>query len=264
MPQISGREALRKHTGQAGAIQLIGARGSQRVLEKVDEAAVAPIPEIHPGLRILVREQRTAADEMIRPVMIQRTLPGVPRIGGNGMRGRADGKQVEQGQFAISIPLVFQESFSAHPAVREQVRIAIQHPWKSPRGRKSVWRVSRFRRRWRNIARPSSRPPAGRMYRWMRSRCPTYGRRWKRPSSGRTSHAPDTLCSARNSSVARTRACDCSRGIQPCSAPMQIAVSPKPVAARLAISRLGPFARPPSALARSSTRPVTGSLSTQK
>jgi len=38
----------------------------------------------------------------------------------------------------------------------------------------------------------------------------------------------------------------------------------KPVAARLAISRLGPFARPPSALARSSTKPVELSVCSQK
>src|ERR1041385_590038 len=45
---------------------------------------------------------------------------------------------------------------------------------------------------------------------------------------------------------------------------MQRAVRPKPVAARLAMSRLGPLARPPSASARSSTNPVEGSDCSQK
>ena len=44
------------------------------------------------------------------------------------MGGRADGQDIQQAQFTIGVPFVFDEAFPAAPAVREQQRIAIQHP----------------------------------------------------------------------------------------------------------------------------------------
>ena len=107
---------------------LIGARGVYRVQKKIEKAAIATIPEIDPGLRILMREQRAAADELVVSVLIEGALPGVPGFRRNGMSGRADGQNIEQAQFAISVPLVLNEAFSVTLAVREQHRIAIQHP----------------------------------------------------------------------------------------------------------------------------------------
>src|SRR5258708_9831043 len=44
------------------------------------------------------------------------------------MRRGANRQQVQQREFAVSVPFEFQKSFPEFPTVREQVTIAIQHP----------------------------------------------------------------------------------------------------------------------------------------
>jgi len=89
-----GPEAERKHFGQIQTIQVVGARGVHRVLEEIDEAAVAAIAEIHPGLRVLMGEQRATADKMVGSVRIEGPLPGIPGVRRNGMRGGTDGQKI--------------------------------------------------------------------------------------------------------------------------------------------------------------------------
>ena len=81
-----GTEAERKEFGEIETVEIVGARRIHGVLKEIDEATVAAIPKIHPSLRVLMREQRAAANEMIRPVGIDRALPGVPGFGRNGVR----------------------------------------------------------------------------------------------------------------------------------------------------------------------------------
>ena len=80
-------EAERKQFGQVQAIQVVGARSVDRVEEKIDEPAVAAVAKIHPSLRILMREQRAAANEVIWSVRIEGPLPGVPSFRRNRMSG---------------------------------------------------------------------------------------------------------------------------------------------------------------------------------
>src|ERR1700732_489589 len=44
------------------------------------------------------------------------------------MRGRPDRKQIQKRRLAVGLPLVLEEAFAALPAMRQDQRIAVQHP----------------------------------------------------------------------------------------------------------------------------------------
>ncbi len=118
-------------TREAAAERLVRARRGHRVREPVHPAgpALAAPPEIHPGMRVLVHEQRIRmADVSEASERHGRTRPRRPRLGGDGVAGRPDGQQVENHQLAVARPPRVEESRLRPPAVRQQGGVAGQHP----------------------------------------------------------------------------------------------------------------------------------------
>src|SRR5215470_15166166 len=109
------------------------ARGDSRVFKIIDSRrlALAPSPKIHPGMRVLVNEERRGrAQILVLAVSDPVALPCVPRLWRDRMRRRADGHQVKHRALAVIMPAVFDEPGFGPPAVREQMRIAVEHPLK--------------------------------------------------------------------------------------------------------------------------------------
>src|SRR5215469_757128 len=109
------------------------ARGDSRVFKIIDSRrlALAPSPKIHPGVRVLVNEERRGrAQILVLAVSDPVALPPVPRLRRDRMRRRADGQQVKQRDLAVIAPPMCDETAFGPPAMREQMRIAVEHPLK--------------------------------------------------------------------------------------------------------------------------------------
>src|SRR5262245_13098562 len=109
------------------------ARGDHGVFEIIDSRRLAfmPSPKIHPGMRVLVNEERRwRAQILVLAVSDPVALPRVPRLRRDRMRRRADGQQIMQRDLGVIIPPVLDETAFGPPAMRKQARIAVEHPLK--------------------------------------------------------------------------------------------------------------------------------------
>src|SRR6266480_581248 len=75
------------------------------------------VAEVHPGLRILLDEERAAANITIFAHRYDRKLPRIPSRGSNRVCGRADGEQIKDHVLAVRVPAVGQETTLRRPAV---------------------------------------------------------------------------------------------------------------------------------------------------
>src|SRR5215212_12097577 len=92
---------------------------------------LAPVAVINPCMRVLVYEQRRrAADVCVACVFYPVSFPRVPRKRLDWVSGRADCEQVKNFIFAVIAPDVFYESGFRSPAMCEQRRMAVLHPFK--------------------------------------------------------------------------------------------------------------------------------------
>ena len=121
MREIHAERAMRK-------------RGGDGVLKVVDAVAaiLATVTKVDPRVGVLVHEERHADGREVGVSFVTITIAPqrIPRRGRNRMRRRADREQVQNRVFAVRVPTCFQEACFRLPAVREQVRMTIEHPAK--------------------------------------------------------------------------------------------------------------------------------------
>src|SRR5579872_1197090 len=81
-------------------------RGENRVL-KVVRILIAFIPEVEPGLGVLVNEQRRKGADVADTIVLKLgALPCVPRLCREGMRKGSQAKQVNHHHLAVVIPAI--------------------------------------------------------------------------------------------------------------------------------------------------------------
>src|SRR5262245_65785007 len=110
----------RKLFRQVQAESPMRARGDHGVFEIIDSRrlALAPPPKIHPGVRVLVNEERRGrAQIFVLAVSDPVSLPRVPRLRRDRMRRGADGQQIKQRDLAVIAPPVWDETAFGTPAM---------------------------------------------------------------------------------------------------------------------------------------------------
>jgi hypothetical protein len=100
---------------QFNAEQTMRLRGGGGVLEIIREL-VALIPEIKPGLRVLMHKQRSKRTNVTQSVVFEGNAPpGGPGVRFQRVRRGAHAEQVHHHQFAVILPAVGQKTDLRHP-----------------------------------------------------------------------------------------------------------------------------------------------------
>ena len=130
---------------------------------------VALVAEIEPGVRVLMGEDRVVAADIGEVlVMNDGAGPVFPVFAGYGMRGRADGQQIDHHEFAEVGPSRIEKAATRVPSHRECFA-AVQHPrpvdaFVNLRGERLDFRIVEVCARGENCRR------AAEMCRWRRAR----------------------------------------------------------------------------------------------
>ena len=108
--------------------QLVRSCGFHRVL-KIVRVCIAFFAEIEPGMRILVSEQRVVTRDVFDALEVDPgPCPGVPRVGRDWMRWRADRQKIDHHQFAVVVPAGREKAGFRMPTHGKRLA-SIQHPW---------------------------------------------------------------------------------------------------------------------------------------
>ncbi len=121
------RAVIGEFIAQRNAKPLVRLGCRHRVREVVG-IGIAFVAKIEPRLRELMGKQGIVAGNVLELLRLHGgTLPGLPRLAGNGMRRRPESEQVDHHEFAIMVPARAQKTASRVPSHGEGCA-AIEHP----------------------------------------------------------------------------------------------------------------------------------------
>ena len=116
------------------AERAMGERRGDGVFEVIDAVATVfpAVAIVDPRVCVLMHEQRHANGREITVAFVAITIApqGIPAVSGNRVARRSDGEHVEKCVFAVGVPTRFEKTSFGLPSVREEPRIAVEHPAK--------------------------------------------------------------------------------------------------------------------------------------